>query len=481
MDKLQGLRQKAAENLEKLGQAGMVIAVVQDDAVIFAEGFGYKDVEQNKKATEKTIFPIGSASKAFTATGVMLLQDRGLTDIDKPVRNYLPELVFMDPVSNSSVTARDLMCHRTGLPRHDGLWIMRGNLSRADVVEAIRYLEPSKPFRTTYQYNNLMFATAGRLVERVSNTRWEDFTRREIFEPLGMNTANFSTEDSVTCGDFAIPYDKNLKTGELDQVDFSRIAACGPAGSINGSVLDMAGWVRFNLGQGTFMGKTLMSKASYAHLVKPNILNEAGFLHFDEVFDQGYALGWSVDCFRGRTLVSHGGNVNGGSAVIGFMPEINAGVAIMVNTGGSMLPTAMMYDIIDRLTGNADKKDWAGELNAQFSKVLESVMSARAAKAPKKPFGPTHPLEDYCGQYSHPGYGVLRVALSEGNLFAKFTGMKVPLESLHYDHFTGEVWTGGNPMNFNFDFITGVSGAIESVAINVEPTPPVKPVVFKKV
>ena len=203
MNKLHGFAKQAEKNLALLGQAGMAVSVVQDDTVLLAQGFGCRDVEQNIPVKPETLFPIGSATKSLTAAAIMLLVDRGQLDIDTPIRRYLPELDFADKDAAQQATARDLLCHRTGLPRHDMLWVLRPYISRQELPSFIRSLAPSQPFRAVHQYNNLMYACLGRLVERVDGRTWEAFITQEFFTPLGMDSACFTPDAAIVSGDFS--------------------------------------------------------------------------------------------------------------------------------------------------------------------------------------------------------------------------------------------------------------------------------------
>src|SRR5262249_41966681 len=155
-----------------------------------------------------TIFAIGSISKSFTVTGLGMLVDEGKLDWDTPIRSYLPDFQLRDRYATEQITARDLVTHRSGLPRHDFMWYADPELSRKQLYGRLRYLEPSKEFRSTWQYQNLMFMTAGILAEQISGTSWEDFTRSRLIEPLGMEHTNFSVSDSQKADDFALPYQK---------------------------------------------------------------------------------------------------------------------------------------------------------------------------------------------------------------------------------------------------------------------------------
>src|SRR4029077_3438095 len=139
---------------------GAAVAVVQGDKVILLKGYGYRDLEKQLPVTPNTLFAIGSITKSFTVSNLGMEMDEGKVDLGKPVRDYLPAFKMYDPVLSEQMMIRDLITHRYGLPRHDMVWYS-SNFSREDIISRLRYLEPNKPLRSTFQYNNLMFMTAG--------------------------------------------------------------------------------------------------------------------------------------------------------------------------------------------------------------------------------------------------------------------------------------------------------------------------------
>ena len=184
--KLEGLDDLAAQAMKEWKVPGVALAVVQDGKVIYAKGYGYRDLENKLPVTTATLFPIGSITKSFTALTFGILKNEGKVDWDQPVRTYLPEFQMYDPVSSEQATPRDLFSHRTGLPRHDLVWYS-SDFSREDLVSRLRYLMPNKGFRSAYQYNNLTVMTMGYLEGKLSGLGWEAAIREKIFAPLGMS------------------------------------------------------------------------------------------------------------------------------------------------------------------------------------------------------------------------------------------------------------------------------------------------------
>ncbi len=237
----------------------MAVGVVKDGEVVYAKGFGYRDVENQLPVTSKTLFAIGSSTKAFTAMAVGMLVDDGKLDLDTPLIEYMPDFRLYDDYATLHVTPRDLLCHRTGMPGYDALWILSSR-SRDEFYRRLRYLEPNAGFRDVFQYNNLMYMVVGILVGCLGGGSWEEFVAERIFRPLGMKHSNFSVIDSQKADDFPQPY--LSLTGEHTKIPFRVLDATGPCGSINSTIEDMTKWVMLHLNNGKAGEKQLVSEAS---------------------------------------------------------------------------------------------------------------------------------------------------------------------------------------------------------------------------
>ena len=169
----ESLRDMAGEGLKLWESPSVSVGVVKDGKTVFCGGFGLRDVEKNLPADGETLYQIGSCSKAFTAALVAILVDQGKLDWDAPVTTYVPEVRFYDDFTTEAVTLRDLLCHRTGLPRHEYSWYGT-DFDKATLVHNLRYLEPNQPIRTKFQYNNQCFILAGYVVERVTGKSFEE-------------------------------------------------------------------------------------------------------------------------------------------------------------------------------------------------------------------------------------------------------------------------------------------------------------------
>jgi CubicO group peptidase (beta-lactamase class C family) len=204
---LQGLDEFVHIIMQEWKVPGLALSVIKENEVIYARGFGQRDKEQGLPVTPQTLFPIASCTKAFTTAALGILADQGKLDWDTPVRAYIPSFKLYDPVASERVTPRDLVSHRTGLPRHDLVWYNNTTATRRDLFERLQYLEPTKDLRSFWQYQNLMYMAAGYLVETISGRTWEEFVREHLFQLLEMKSSTFDVvQTSREADDYSHPY-----------------------------------------------------------------------------------------------------------------------------------------------------------------------------------------------------------------------------------------------------------------------------------
>lgn len=452
---------------------GLAVAVVKDGQVVYAKGFGYRDVKKELKVTPDTLFAIGSCSKAFTATALAILADEKKLDWDKSVRDYLPDFRLQDAYATAHLRPRDLVTHQSGLPRHDLVWY-GSPLSRKELFDRLRHLEPSKPLHAKFQYNNLMFMTAGVLIERISGSTWEEFVRRRILDPLGMKTSNFSVNDLQKPSDFSLPYQE--EKGAVKEIPFRHIDAIGPAGSINSSVNEMTRWLLVQLGKGKFEGRQVISEKSLGEVHTPQIV-AGGDLKYDESFYSSYAMGWGVTSYRGHPALSHGGGIDGFTSAVRFLPKDQLGVVVLTNSS-SPASGLIASNAIDRMLGLSEApfarraKDDAAKAKEAQAKVKTEDEAKRKKDAP-----PTHALKDYAGQFEHPAYQSLTITQEGEQLKFDLHGLTGGLKHYHYDIFQGEEGAAGLD-GTKLTFLMNRAGEIAGVSIALEPN--VKEIVFTR-
>jgi CubicO group peptidase (beta-lactamase class C family) len=455
---------------------GLAIAVVKDGEVILSKGYGYRDVDEQRPVTARTLFAIGSITKSFTVTLLGMIQDEGKLDWDEQVRHYLPDFQLHDEVATEYMTPRDLVTHRSGLPRHDLLWY-GSDLTRRQLYERLRYLEPSREFRAAWQYQNLMFMTAGYLAEQIEGGRWEDLVRRRILEPLGMPRSNFSVNDMQKADDFAYPYHEN--DGDVRQIDFRNIDEIGPAGSINSSVQEMAHYVQFHIDKGKHGDEQLLSQSNAEQMQMPQMAMQ-GAIQYDELGHTSYGMGLFVTTYRGRKLVHHGGGIDGFISLLSFMPRERVGMIVLTNmTGNNPAPTLVTRGVYDRVLG-LEPVDWVGRTQEQQAKAREAEEGADD-DGDRRVEGTalSHELAEYAGDYAHPAYGVVEVEVNGEGLVAHFNGESSRLERFHYDVFELPedplVPFGGLKVLFRYD----KRGEIDQLLVPLESA--VDDIVFERV
>lgn len=438
---LRGFEPWMTRALAAFGVPGAAVAVVRNDSMIYARGFGVRRWGDPAAVDAATIFAIGSASKAFTAAAVGMLVDEGKVRWDDQVSRHLPGFAMYEAYATREMRVRDLLTHRSGLARGDLLWY-GSPLDGEEIVRRIRFLRPSSSFRTTFGYQNLMFLAAGQISTRHDGRPWDEVIRDRIFTPLGMGASSTSVRALAGLENVASPHaliDDTLRT-----VPWRNIDNVAPAGSINSNVLDMARWVRFQLDSGRFEGRRLLSAATWAEAHTPQVVIN------DPLFRERmgrvtgttfltYGLGWFVQDYRGRVLVHHGGNIDGMSALVALVPASRVGVVVLTNLNGNPLPSAVAYEVVDRLL-ELEPRDWITEVKrvSDGLAALGRETQQRREAARVTGTSPSHDLDAYAGRYVDPDslYGEVVVSHADGRLTARaseaFTG---PLEHWHHDTF----------------------------------------------
>lgn len=417
---------------------GVAIAVVYKDEILYTKGFGYRDLEQQLPVTPYTVFPIASCTKAFTATLVGLAADKKLLDINQPVHHYFPELEFYTPQMTAMITAKDMMTHRTGLPRHD--WMTHGKIPRPmdTIIHRVRYLQPSKLTRDEVQYNNLMYNMLGELTRKVTGKSWAAQIKELVFDPLQMNQSSAAFSDLVKSPEYSKGY--FLRRDTLITWDPSNEGA-NAAGSINSSVMDMSHWLMVWINNGKYKDKQVLPsrfviEASIPQMSTPSRPNPAFPAYPDAFFgDVGY--GWVIDSYRGHYHVQHSGDLPLYSSNTAFFPTDSIGIVVLVNKFNATVPELISSLFADRLL-DLPYKDWNGLLLALHKKRSANAGSSTIPADTTKPIM-NLPLTAYTGIYYHPGYGRITISFADGKLSATHNEQPFAITPAGKDRFTANV------------------------------------------
>jgi CubicO group peptidase (beta-lactamase class C family) len=449
---LQGYDAYITKAMQDWKVPGLAIAVVRNDSVILAKGYGTRTLGTQQPVDEHTVFAIGSVSKAFTAALVAMMVDEKKMRWDDPATNYLPELEMYDPYVARELTIRDLLTHRSGLSRGDFMWYAT-DYDRGEILRRVRFLKPTWSMRARYGYQNIMYLAAGQAVAKVAGTSWDNVLRERIFVPLGMTESNSTTRTLARMANVATPHQDIDDT--LRVIPWHNIDNIGPAGSINSTVSDMAKWLRFQLAQGKVGGKPLLAAAALAETRTPQMVvpvsNDSKqinpFTHL-----AAYGMGWVIQDYRGREIHQHGGNIDGMSALAALVPEENIGIVVLTNANGSPMPSIAMYRALDAYLGQP-ARDWSAEHTKVRARGRERAREAEAKRVAQRATGtkPSLSTEKYAGVYADSMYGDLRVRRDGERLVASYgTMFEGALEHWHYDTFRA-TW---NARNLGRTFLT---------------------------
>lgn len=480
--RLKGLSAELEGLLDQWNVAGFAVAIVEKDQVVYSKGFGFRDLENKYPVTPATVFPIGSCTKSFTSALLGVLRSEGKLDFDESPITYLPELSFYNREMNDLIVVKDLMSHRTGLPRHDYSWTLFRSEDPYEILKRIEYQPPFAKVRERWHYNNLMFMVQGLIAEKLSEKTWEQNLKELFLEPLGMNNASLSIEALTQNEDFSFGYYTSHQ-GEIKKEDFYDIGAVAPAGGINGNVTEMANWVMTWINGGEFQGQEIIPSSYVREAASSHAIVADGFPSnkHPEIHFSNYGYGWFTSSYRGHYMVEHGGNINGFTSSMAFFPSDSVGVVVLSNQNVSSVPVLVRNIVADRML-DIRPIDWNGELKKREANSKQgseqNVKSDRVAGTQ-----PSHRISAYAGNYENPGYGQFEIRLEGDSLIAAFEQTSFYLNHFHYDVFEAyelgkEMSEDSKSADFRFNFVSDNSGEIAELSIRFEVL--VDPVVFKR-
>lgn len=464
------------QQLQRWHVPGVSIAIVKDGKVILSRGYGYRDLARKLPMTELSVQPIASTTKSFTVASLATLVRDGKLEWDKPVREYLPDFRLHSDYATQTVTVRDLVTHRSGLPRHDFAWY-GSSLTREQLYQRLRHFELSAEPRARFQYNNFAYMTAGYLGGRVAGSSWEALVSQNLLQPLGMASTSFTVADLLKQPDHATGYKLDDELKPIAK-PYQELEAMGPTGSLNSNARDMSQYLLMLTANGQWQGKTLIPEADLRAMTTGQMTLPDARL-WPEVNGPQYGMGWFISNYRGVTLVDHGGNLEGASTTLGFVPGRNIGVYATVNVSGSALRDVILYAAIDRLLG-LPPVDWSARFLDIRSKGRAAQKSAEAQNlVPRKPgTKPAFALDEYVAEYDHPGYGVVTIGRQGDTLSLAYNGFSAPLPHWHHEVFRTPKDRTAILDEFRVQFASSFEGDVDMLRIEMESA--VKPIEFKR-
>ncbi|WP_404341193.1 serine hydrolase [Pseudoalteromonas mariniglutinosa] len=440
------IEQVIEQSMARFDVPGMAVAIVENDQVIMAKGFGVAHLNKGTKVDKDTLFGIASNTKAFTSAALAKLIDQGKLSWDDKVIDHLPEFRLYDPYVTREMTIRDLLSHRSGLGLGQGdLMIWPDTDKSIDAILAgLKHLKPASSFRSQYAYNNLMFVTAGEVVARVSGMSWNDYIEKNILQPLHMDNsrAGFSRipSSNKNWATGHIPLDGQLQPFFVNYLEDFR-----GAGAIASSASDMSQWLRAQLAGGKMAnGEQLFSEQQQQQMWHPHITSlpsKSAKQAYDQQF-RGYGLGWSIDDFHGTKKIGHGGGILGMVSQVTLLPEKHLGIVILSNQQAFSALSAITYEVLEEALEldqqpDYENKDWIETL---AKKHFANKQQAYANATPETPadYQPQLPSINYTGTLHDAWYGDVIIEQLDGKLRIDFTHTKRLKGNLA--HYTGNTF-----------------------------------------
>ena len=422
---------------------GISLAIVKDDKVVVARGYGVRKLGAPEPVDAGTLFGIASNTKVFTAAALGLLVEEGKVEWDAPVLRYLPWFQLSDPYVTRELTVRDLLVHRSGLGLGAGdlLWWPPSTYTRREVADRLRFLPLATSFRSAYAYDNVLYLVAGQVIEAVSGQSWEDFIRTRILARVGMTASHPRFDTAANGGNVATPHariDERVRVVQPFASDNTN-----PAGGILSSATDMASWMRVLLRRGQLAdGTRLFSERTWRDLSTlvtpmPNPDPPAELAPLAS-FVSGYALGLNVREYRGHLVLTHTGGLPGFVSRVLLVPDIGLGVSVLTNQESGEAFNALAYFVVDQYLG-VKGTDWVAQYTIVRGRALARVAEAelKSSQARAAASTPSLPLARYAGTYTDQWYGDIQIDEAGGKLSIRFTKTPALVGTLeHWQHDT---------------------------------------------
>lgn len=439
-----GFDAKVKQIMETFRVPGLALAVVKDGRILLARGYGVKNISGQDKVDADTLFNIASNTKAFTATALAVLEEERKIRWDDPVIDYMPWFRMWDPYVTRELSVRDLLVHRSGLGLGAGdlLWWPPSTYNRREIVRRLRYIRPATSFRSAYAYDNILYLAAGELIEEISGLTWEEFIEERILKKTGMNRSLTGFPSKAGGINIAAPH--ALIDGEIKAIKPFQSRNTNPAGGICSSASDMAKWLNLLLNNGLLPdGSRLFSERSAGELTAP-VTPIPSYPPPPELGElktnfRAYALGFGIQDYRGKKMVSHTGGMPGYLSKVTLIPAIKLGIAVLTNQESAETFNALTYIISDHFL-RAPPKDWAEsflKVRCRNEKTLIKIEEEASLKR-NRDSKPSLPLSAYTGAYRDDWYGEIEINRPDDHLnitFSHTPALTGTLEHWQYDTF----------------------------------------------
>lgn len=469
LPKLAGFDQFMNQTLKDWNAPGVGVGIVVKGKLVFVKGYGYRDYDKKMPITGNTLFQIASNSKLFTAVAIGMEVEKGKLEWDKPVKKFVPAIEFYNDELNNTVTMRDMLSHRTGISRHDLFWY-KSEFTRKQLFDKLRYLEPSQPLRQGFLYNNLMYTAAGYSLELLTGNTWEDYLKANILHPLDMKSTVFTIADMKKSSDYFTPYAEKRDTNILYQIPwYEEQGGVGPAGAVISNINDMSHWLIALMNEGKYNGKQVIPSAVLQATLQPSIPTGNSLTErYKESQNAVYGMGRWVSSYRGHLYTEHGGALNGIYSQVSFMPQDSIGVIVFaIGDHCRPLIEIVNFNVYERLL-DLDLTPWSERNLKDYLEIKKMTREGRQKAVAGRIAGtkPSHPMDDYVGEYEHPGYGIIKITKRGQGMQFALNKIEMPLSHFHYDRF--DTPNDEQLGLFSLNFSTNPQGDIGGLTVSLD-------------
>src|SRR5438876_3361152 len=440
---------RAVQEIEKLAQKkiqenavpGVGLAVVFQDKIVYAKGFGVGDVNTKTPVDADTVFQLASVSKPIGSTVIAELVGEGKITWDSKLNVLDSSFAMFDPWVTREITIRDMYAHRSGFPEHAGDLLEDLGFARAEILYRLRYQHPGSSFRSHYAYTNFGMTEGGIAAAKAYGLEWEEASKQKLYNPLGMNSTSSRYTDFMASRNKALGH--VLVDGKWVQKFKRDPDAQSPTGGVSSSVNDLAKWMRLQLANGKFEGKQIVNEKALAETHHPHMLT--GFNPFTQL-PTFYGLGWNVSYDpEGRLRLNHSGAFGLGAATyVNLVPGEQLGIVVLTNAYPLGIAEALGTTFMDIALYGKPTQDWFALFKQVYSNpaAIGTVLGFDYSKPPASP-APALKNSAYAGKYTNDYFGDISIVEKDGGLAIVQGPKNKPFPMKHYDRDTFTYETEG--------------------------------------
>lgn len=455
------VREYANQLLEESGVPGIAVAVVYNDEVLLAEGFGVRELGKDEPVEADTVFQLASVSKSIAATVVSSVVGDGTVSWDSKIADIAPGFALHDAWPTQNVTLTDLFSHRSGLADHAGDALEDLGYSQAETFHRLRYLPPGYSFRAGYMYTNYGLTVAAEAAATAAGVPWADLSRERLYAPLGMAQTSSLFSDYMAEPNRAIPH---VRVDGVWQVTPQQRDPDNqtPAGGVSSTVNDMAKWMRLIFGAGTFEGQEIIPAAALNPVHLPHsVSNVVTDPAHQRASFYGLGTGVSYTDF-GTPQWSHSGAFALGAGTAYYLlPASGFGIVALTNGAPIGVPEALCLDILDVAQRGEVTRDWLKTITPSFAAILAPTYGTGTDwGTPPSDASEARPNSAYVGTYSNEYYGDVTVVESGDGLSFQIGPEPREFELTHYsrDTFSWQPTGENGSVRSGLTFTIGVDG-----------------------